>query len=87
MKCDLLLVFAVFQLVSYQRPNLSRMWSELMSVVCVSLSLLLSPAGAVLVFQKHVGVEQRLLQPGRAHEPAGLLLLPPGGGAWRSVTR
>lgn len=52
----------------------------------VGFGLLSSPAGALLVLQEHVCVEQHLLQPGCAHESTGLLLLPPGGGAWRSVT-
>lgn len=52
-----------------------------------SVSFFFSPAGALLVLQEYIGVEQRLLQPGRAHEPVGLLLLPAGGGAWRSVTQ
>lgn len=40
--------FSVFQVVSYQRPNLSRVWSELMSVVCVCVSLSSSSAQPVL---------------------------------------
>lgn len=42
-----------------------------------------SPASAVLVLQEHVRVEHGVLQPGCAHEPAGLLLLPLGGSVWR----
>lgn len=44
-----------------------------------------SSAHPVLVFQEHVILEQHLLQPGCAHEPAGGLLLPSGGCAWRLV--
>jgi len=44
-----------------------------------------SSAHPVLVLPEHVLLEQHLLQPGRAHEPAGGLLLPSGGTPRRSV--
>lgn len=49
-------------------------------------SLSSSPANPLLVLQEHVLLEQHLLQPGRAHEPARGLLLPSGGCPRRSVS-